>query len=159
MTTIRSAPVKTGWLSSVQDSIYALEIVHNYALHPVSQEVVHLSFIFLYLFFLSNVRLTDCGLFSSFLRKIVDRFLLLRLFPPGDQCCVVLGFVSAGNVSSSSILQIFRDTCDGSFARQSICSVISLCSGMSMAVTPQGVLEGGCGALTHACVGFPFLFL
>ena len=42
-------------------------------------------------------------------RKIIDRFIFLRLSPPGDRWCGVLGFVPAGNVSSSSTLQIFRD--------------------------------------------------
>ena len=32
------------------------------------------------------------------------------LSPPGDQWCDVLGFVPAGNVSSFSTLQIFRET-------------------------------------------------
>ena len=60
------------------------------------------------------------------------RFLFPRLSPPGDRWCDVLGFVPAGSVSSFSTLQIFREqaTCEGCFARQSICSVISLHSGV-----------------------------
>ena len=48
-----------------------------------------------------------------------------------------------GSVSSSSKLQIFREasTYEGSFACQSICSVISLHSGMSAAVYPQVFLK------------------
>ena len=41
-------------------------------------------------------------------RKIVERFHFLRLSPPGDRWCDVLGFVPAVNDSSSSTLQIFR---------------------------------------------------
>ena len=37
-------------------------------------------------------------------RKIVQRFLFLRLSPPGDRWCDVLGFVPAGSVSSFSTL-------------------------------------------------------
>ena len=44
-------------------------------------------------------------------------------------------------------------TCEGCFARQSICSVISLHAGMS-----TGVFEGGCRPSTHSCLGFPFHF-
>ena len=44
-------------------------------------------------------------------KKIDDGlfFLLLSLSPPGHRLCDVLGFVSAGSVSSSSTFQIFRD--------------------------------------------------
>ena len=42
-------------------------------------------------------------------RNIVERFLFLRLFPPCDRWCDVLGFVSAASDSRSSTLQIFRD--------------------------------------------------
>ena len=41
-------------------------------------------------------------------RKITERFLFLRLSPPGDQWCDVLGCVPAGTVSSTSPPQIFR---------------------------------------------------
>ena len=44
--------------------------------------------------------------FSS--SKIGERFLFLRLSPPGDQRCDVRGFVSSGSVSSSSKLRIYR---------------------------------------------------
>ena len=61
----------------------------------------------------SNVRLTDDGPTSSLQRsrKIVplpSRCLFPRLAPPSDRWCDVLRFVPAGNVSSSSTLQIFR---------------------------------------------------
>ena len=42
-------------------------------------------------------------------RKIVVDFLFLRLSPPGDRWCDVLGFMTSGNVSSSSTLQTFRN--------------------------------------------------
>ena len=42
-------------------------------------------------------------------------------------------------------------------ACQSICSVISLHSGMSRAIS-TGVFEGGCWPLTHSSLGFPFHF-
>ena len=48
--------------------------------------------------------------FSSFPRKIVERLLCLRRSPPVDQCCDVLGFGPVCVVSSSSTLQIFRDS-------------------------------------------------
>ena len=45
-------------------------------------------------------------------RKIVEHFLCLRLFPPGDQWCDYMSFcfVPAGSVSRSSTFQIFWDT-------------------------------------------------
>ena len=42
-------------------------------------------------------------------------------------------------------------TCEGCFARQSICSVVSLHSG-------KGVFKGGCRPSTHSSLGFPFHF-
>ena len=42
--------------------------------------------------------------------EIVERFLFLRLSRPGGSMVWLLGFVSAGSVSSSSTPQIFRDT-------------------------------------------------
>ena len=58
---------------------------------------------------------------------IDDGFLFPRLAPPGGRWCDVLGFVPAG---VSQAPQHFRSsetqaTCEGSFARQCICSVIS----------------------------------
>ena len=43
------------------------------------------------------------------IRKIAEQTSFLRLSPPGDWWCEVLGFVPLDNVSSSSTLQIFRD--------------------------------------------------
>ena len=43
------------------------------------------------------------------LGKARMRFLFPLLSPPGDRWCDVLGFVPAGNVSSFSTLQIFRE--------------------------------------------------
>ena len=72
-------------------------------------------------------------------RKIVLRFLFLRVSPPGDRWCDVLGFVSAGSVSSFSTLQIFREASYlWGLLCQPVCSVISIHSGMSRAVHPQG---------------------
>ena len=52
---------------------------------------------------------------------------LSKFSPPGDQQGDVLGFVPTGSVSRFSTLQIFREasTCEGCFARQSVCSVVS----------------------------------
>ena len=60
--------------------------------------------------------------------------------PPGDRWCDVLSFVPAGILKLLS--QHFRSsekqaTCEGCLAPQSICSVVSLHSGMSRAVHPQ----------------------
>ena len=96
------------WFSSVQDGIYALEKAHMRALHPVSQEsppnvAVETA---------PMLALVDDNPFhTSPSRKIVEHFLFfVRLSPPGDRWCGVLGFVCvpAGSVSSSSTLQIFR---------------------------------------------------
>ena len=43
-------------------------------------------------------------------RKKKKIFNASRLSPPGGRWCAVLGFLYAGSVSSSSALQIFRDT-------------------------------------------------
>ena len=57
--------------------------------------------------------------------------------------CDILRFMPACSVSSSSTLRPSKTqaTFDGCFARQSICSVISLHSGMCRAVHPQEVLK------------------
>ena len=64
---------------------------------------------------------------------IAERFLCEYISPSGDRLCDVLGFVSAGSVSSSSALQIFRDT--SCVSHQSIRSVVSLHSGMMITIT------------------------
>ena len=82
--------------SSIQDGIHALGKAHK-----SSQCCLWNS---------SNTGQIDDVPFSSLSRKIVERFLFLRLsLPPGDRWCGVFGFVPAGNVSRSSTLQIFRD--------------------------------------------------
>ena len=53
--------------------------------------------------------LIDDGLILVLSRKITERFLFRNLPPRGDRWCNVLGFVSAGCVSSASTLQIVRD--------------------------------------------------
>ena len=66
-------------------------------------------------------------LFLVLPRKIFQRSLCLCLSLPlpyqGNPWCDALDFVLADSVSSSSTLQIFRDSavCNGSFARKSIC--------------------------------------
>ena len=60
----------------------------------------------------------------------------------------------------SQVPQHFRSsekqaTCEGCSARQSICTVVSLHSGMSRAT---GVFEDGCRPSTHSSLGFPFPF-
>ena len=57
------------------------------------------------------------------LSRSVERFLSLSFSPPGDRWCDVLGFVPAGNVSSSSAFQIFRDA---SHTWCLLCSPVSL---------------------------------
>ena len=48
-------------------------------------------------------------------------------------------------------------TCEGCFARQFLCSVISLHSDMSRAAsTPTGVFQGGCRPSTHSSLGLLF---
>ena len=93
-------------------------------------------------------------------RKIVERFLFLLLFPPGDRWCDFLGFVPAGSVSSSSTLQSFRDA---SHSWWLICPpVYLLCHLLWLRhahSTPIGIFEGGCRTLTHASLGFPIHFL
>ena len=54
------------------------------------------------------VRLTNNRPCLNISQKIVKRFLLLCLSPPSDQWYDVLGFVFAGNVQSSSTLQIIQ---------------------------------------------------
>ena len=73
-----------------------------------------------------------------------------------------LALCPACSVPSLSTLQSFREAshfnCDGCFARQFICSVIALQSGMCQTSTPTGVFEGGCLPSTHSSLGFPFHF-
>ena len=83
-------------------------------------------------------RLIDDDPLSSFQGRSFNASLFPRLSPPSVRWCDVLGFVPAGNVSSSSTRKIFRDPShDGCFAQQYICSVISFNFGMSRAVHPQ----------------------
>ena len=78
--------------SSVQDGIYALGKAHLSGVSPMLP-----------------LKQFQCWSdwwhpFLIFSRKMVERFLFLRLSPPGDRWCNVLG-----SVSSSSTLQIFQD--------------------------------------------------
>ena len=85
--------------SSVQGGIYALGMT-NMRSTPSLRSFPNVA-----LKNSSNVGLIDDG--PS--RKIVERFLLLRLSPPGDRWCDVFDFVPVVSVSSSWTLQIFRD--------------------------------------------------
>ena len=86
-------------------------------------------------------------------RKIVERFLFLRLSPPVDRWCEVLGFVPAVIVLSSSTLRIFLDA---SRLGWLLCPpVYLLCHFLWLrhvqnCSTPIGFFEGGCRTLTHA---------
>ena len=80
----------------------------------------------------SSIHLTEDGALSSFEGRSSSTSSLLS--PPGDQWWDVLGFVSqAPQHFTSSEMAI----CDGHFACQSVCLIISLDSGMSWAVHPQ----------------------
>ena len=81
----------------------------------------------------SSLQWLDNVPLSSFQGRLSSTFsfpLFLRLSASYDQWWDVLDFVPAGSVSSSSTLQIFQAACDGCFACQSICLVMS---GMSSA--------------------------
>ena len=77
------------------------------------------------------VSVTDDGPFSSFQGRSPSASSFKRLSTPSDRWCDVPGFVPAGSVSPQSS-QYFRSSaekqaiCEGCFARQSICSVVSL---------------------------------
>ena len=76
-----------------------------------------------------------------------DRFLFPRISPPGDRWCSVLGSAT------------LKATCEGCFARQSICSVSHFPSlWYVQGSTPTLVFKGGCQPLTHANQDFPFHF-
>ena len=54
---------------------------------------------------------------------------------------VFKGFVGSGSGSSTLRFSEMQDTCDGCFAHQSVCSVISLHSDKSWAVHPHEFLK------------------
>ena len=120
--------------SSVQDGIYVLGKAH--ALHPVSQ-----TFSQHCLWSSFNVRLTDDGPFSSFQgRSSSASSFHASLFQ------MIGGVMSLALAGSLFLLNTFRSSetqssCGSCFSRQSICSVISLHSGMSKAVHPQEFLK------------------
>ena len=90
-------------------------------------------------------------------RKIL--FLFQHLSPPGSRWCDVLGFVSAGSVSSSSTLQIF-------WGASHLCWLlfppVYLFVGHFPSLwhvkrcTSTGVFKAGCQPVTHSNQGFPF---
>ena len=91
--------------------------------------------------------------------KIVYRFFFPRLSPPGDRWCDVLGFVTAGSVSSSSTLLIFQEA---SHLWGLLCPpVYHLGNFLSLwhvqSSTPTAVFEGGRGPLTRSSLGFSLL--
>ena len=89
--------------------------------------------------------------YSGHLINFVERFHFLRLSPPGDQWCDVLGSVPAGSVSSSSTFQIFWD---GSHLWWLLCPPVYLLGHFPWLPCPwsksTGVFGGGCWTLTHA---------
>ena len=90
-------------------------------------------------------------------RKIVERFHFLRLSPPGDRWCDVLGFVPAVNDSSSSTLQIFRRKLLEMVALPAslIYSVTSLDSSMSRTAHPHTSSMMRVGRCPQASLGLP----
>ena len=85
------------------------------------------------------------GPFSFFSGKISSAS-FFNPSPPGDQWCDILGFVPTGHVSNFSTFQSFQTTpeqatCEGCFAHQSICSVVSIHFGMFRVVHPQSFLR------------------
>ena len=112
--------------SSVQNSIYVLGKAHMRST-PSLRGFPNVAFE------TSNVRLIDADPLSSFQgRSSSASSFHASLFQAFDS--VMSSALYPQVVSSSSTLQSF---CEGCFARQSICSVISLHSGMSRAVHPQ----------------------
>ena len=93
-------------------------------------------------------------------KKIVQCFLFQRVSPPSDRGCNFLDFVPAGNVSSSSTLQLFRETSD--LWGLSCPPVYLLGHFPSLRYvqgnTPIGFFESGCRPSTHSGLGFPFHF-
>ena len=91
-----------------------------------------------------------CLLFLDLSRYIVERFLFRSLSPPGHRRCDVLGFLSVGSVSSSSILQIFRDAGHLWWRLCLSFCPIGLFSRLwhAQGSISTGVFEGGCRPLT-----------
>ena len=91
-------------ISSVQDSINALRKAHMRSTRSLSGVFPTLP--------LKQFQCSSDWQWSSLVRssQIVLRFLFPRLSPSCDRRCDALGFVPAGSVSSTSTLQIFRDT-------------------------------------------------
>ena len=75
-----------------------------------------------------------------------------RLSPQGEWCSYVLGFVPAGNVSSSSTLQIFQDT---SHLWWLLCLAVYLLSHFSSLWHVHRSFQGGSRPLAHSSLGFP----
>lgn len=91
-------------------------------------------------------------------RKMVERFLFLRLFFPGYRWLRdVLGFVPAGGVSSFSTLHIIRDASHFGWL---LCPPVCLLSYFAWFrhVQNKGVFEGQCWILSQANIDFQFHF-
>ena len=90
-----------------------------------------------------NIRLIDDGLLSSFQRRSSSASpfhgSLLQAIDGVMSLALCLQVVSQASQHFRSFEK--QATCEGCFARQSVCSVISLHSGMSRAVHPQEVLK------------------
>ena len=86
--------------------------------------------------------------FNASVFQAIDGVMSLALYPQ------VVSQASQHFISSEK-----QATCDGCFARQSVCSVISLHSGMFRAVHPQEFSKVDVSRLsTHSSLGFPFHF-
>ena len=91
---------------------------------------------------------------------VADHCLFLRLSPPGNWWCDVLGFVNAG-CTSSSTLQIFQNACHWWWL---LCPPLNLLNHFPwlqhvLDSRSTGVFENGCRALSRASLDFPFHFL
>ena len=86
-----------------------------------------------------NVRLTDDGLLSSFQGRSssASSFNVSLLRAIGDAMSLALCLQVVSQASQHFISSEKQANCEGCFARQSICSVISLRSSMPKAVYPQ----------------------
>ena len=110
-----------------------------YALHPVSQKFPQCCF-----WHGSNVRLTDDGPHSSFQGRSssASSFHASLLQAIGGVMSLALCPQVVSQAPHHFRSSEKQATCEGCFSRQSVCSVISLHSGMSRAVHPQGFRKG-----------------
>ena len=112
----------------VKCHIMSGETILNTCTHTHAQAYVHTNILTIH-----NLIYTLSNHNSEFIERFPRLKTLYNLHTNIQRCkggrwCDVLGFVPAGSVSSFSTLQIFREAshCEGCFARQSTCSVVSL---------------------------------